>query len=55
MYDRFQVRERIAESGKMRINEVMQYLDRRLGRDNYDRKQARIDAKEMIAEAKQYM
>ena len=50
---RFEIRKMIAESGKMRVNEVVAYVLCRI--PNVDKKLVRAEAKEMIAEAKSYM
>lgn len=50
----WKIREIIAESGKMRINDVMSYFKARY-EGQYDSKVVRQEAKEMIAEAKRYM
>ena len=52
--DRFDIRAAIAESGKMRVKEIMDYLNHRF-EGRFDVKQAKADAKEMIKEAKKYM
>lgn len=49
--DRWKIREAIAESGKMRLKDVMDYLNRRY-EGKFDVKQAKEDAKEMIKDAK---
>jgi len=48
-----QIRERIAESGKMTVKEIVNYFSRWKGQ--FDTKVLRSNAKEMIAEAKKYM
>ena len=50
---RFEIRKMIAESGKMRINDVVAYVMLRM--PDVDKKMVRTEAKEMIAEAKRYM
>ena len=50
----WQIREIIAESGKMRINDVMNYFKVQYS-GQYDSKIVRSEAKEMIQEAKRYM
>jgi hypothetical protein len=50
---RFEIRKMIAESGKMRINDVVAYVIQRM--PDADKKMVRTEAKEMIAEAKRYM
>ena len=50
---RFEIRKMIAESGKMRVNEVVAYVSCRI--PDVDKKLVRAEAKEMIAEAKSYM
>jgi hypothetical protein len=50
----WKIREIIAESGKMRINDVMNYFKARYS-GQYDSKIVRSEAKEMIQEAKRYM
>jgi len=50
---RFEIRKMIAESGKMRINDVVAYVMQRM--PDADKKMVRTEAKEMIAEAKRYM
>ena len=50
---RWEVREMIAESGKMVVKDVITYLDRHWP-GQYDKGAARADAKEMIAEARAY-
>ena len=50
----YEIREIIAESGKMRINDVMAYFKARY-EGRYNSKIVRQEAKEMIAEAKRYM
>lgn len=49
--DRWKIREAIAESGKMRLKDVMDYLNRKY-EGKFDVKQAKEDAKEMIKDAK---
>ena len=50
---RFEIRKMIAESGKMRINDAVAYVMRRM--PDADKKMVRAEAKELIAEAKRYM
>ena len=50
---RFEIREMIAESGKMRINEAVAYVMRRM--PHADKQMVRKEAKEMIEEARKYM
>ena len=52
--DQFKIRERIAESGKMSIKDVVNYFKCRW-EGQYDLKVVKAEAKEMIAEAKRYM
>ena len=49
----YQIRERIAESGKMRIKDVVDYFKHRA--PEADIKIVKAEAKEMIKEAKKYM
>ena len=46
-----EIKERIAESGKMTLKDVMAYLNGRF-EGMFDVKQAKADAKEMIKDAK---
>lgn len=48
------IRQIIAESGKMRINDVLRYF-KNFYEGQYDSKVVRSEAREMISEAKQYM
>ena len=48
------IRERIAESGKMRVNDIVKYFNKRWPGE-FDMKVLKGNAKEMIAEAKKYM
>jgi len=48
------IREIFADSGKMKVKDLMSYLEHRHS-GNYDKKIARSNAKEVIAEAKRYM
>ena len=48
-----QIREAIAESGKMRISEVVSYFKSKY--PGADIKTVKIEAKDMISEAKKYM
>lgn len=50
----WKIREIIAESGKMKINDVVNYFKARY-EGQYDPKIVKSEAKEMIQEAKQYM
>lgn len=50
----WKIREIIAESGKMKINDVVNYFKARY-EGQYDPKIVRSEAKEMIQEAKRYM
>jgi hypothetical protein len=50
---RFEIRQMIAESGKMRVAEAVAYVMHRL--PGADKKMVTAEAKEMIAEAKRYM
>jgi hypothetical protein len=49
----YEIREMIAESGKMRIKDVVDYFKHRA--PEADMKIVKAQAKEMIAEAKKYM
>lgn len=46
------IREMIAESGKMRVTEAVAYVMARI--PDADKKMVRVEAKEMITEAKKY-
>ena len=46
------IREMIAESGKMRVTEAVAYVMSRI--PDADKKMVRVEAKEMITEAKKY-
>jgi|688.fasta_scaffold2071374_1 hypothetical protein len=50
---RFEIRKIIAESGKMRVTEAIEYVMRKL--PDVDKKMVKEEAKEMITEAKRYM
>jgi hypothetical protein len=52
--DRWKIREAIAESGKMSLKDVMNYLNFRY-EGKFDVKLAKEDAKEMIKDAKKHM
>jgi hypothetical protein len=52
--DRWEIREAIAESGKMTIRDVMAYLNHRY-EGKFNVKQAKEDAKEIIKDAKKHM
>jgi hypothetical protein len=49
-----QIRERIAESGKMTIGDVVNYFKSRFHELQYDIKLVKSNAKEMINEAKKF-
>lgn len=46
------IRQMIAESGKMKVSEAVAYVMTRI--PNADKKLVRVEAKEMITEAKKY-
>ena len=48
------IREIFAESGKMTVKEMMSYLEARHS-GNYDKKVARDNAKELVADIKKYI
>jgi UDP-galactopyranose mutase len=49
-----QIRQKIAESGKTTVTQIMSYLKTQM-RQPYDVKIARANAKELVAEMKGYM
>ena len=51
--DTFKIREMIAESGKLNINEAVAYVMMR--KPEADKKVVRIEAKEIITEAKKFL
>jgi len=51
--DTFKIREMIAESSKLRINEAVDYVMRRM--PEADKRVIRNEAKEMITEAKKFL
>ena len=51
--DTFKIREMIAESGKLRINEAVAYVMRRM--PEADKKVVKTEAKELITEAKKFL
>ena len=51
--DTFKIREMIAESGKLRINEAVAYVVMRM--PHADKRVVRNEAKEIITEAKRFL
>jgi hypothetical protein len=49
---RFEIRKMIADSGKLRVNDAVAYVMRRM--PDADKKLVRAEAREMIAEAKRF-
>jgi hypothetical protein len=54
MIDEMKIREVFAESGKMTVRDMMQYIEHRYS-GQYDKKLARKNAKELVEEMRKFI